>query len=263
MLLSTPKSVAEVYAVPMLQDNYGFILVDRVTGKALIVDPSEGEPALNAVKEGGFQLEAVLTTHKHWDHVGGNKFLHEAIPSLEFIATKHEAVPCATKLVGDGETFQFGSLTVTAFNTFCHTSGHVSYFVEDKSSTEKDPILFCGDTLFIGGCGKFFEGTAQQMLENMDIFGSLPGNTQVFCAHEYTENNFRFLTSIDPETCEEKYQHIRHIRAQGKPTIPSSISEELKYNLFMNCHSKRVQEMLGVSSAVEAMNELRTRKNNF
>ena len=123
--------------------------------------------------------------------------------------------------------------------------------------------MFSGDTLFVGGCGRFFEGNAQQMLQNMDLYATLPGSTQVFCAHEYTEGNYKFLNSVDANTCGRKFAEIQQIRAEGRPTIPSSISEELKYNLFMKCHDPSLQQILGVSTAVDAMHELRTRKNNF
>jgi hydroxyacylglutathione hydrolase len=270
MKVNTERSIADVYAFQMFKDNYGYILVDKRTGNALMVDPGDGEVAEDAVKQNNVRLTTILTTHKHSDHTGGNEHLQSVFPDLEFIATGYEHVPCQTKNVRDGDKIEFGGLLINVLFTPCHTSGHVSFFIEDLSSSSegqagkgKDPILFCGDTLFVGGCGKFFEGTAEQMLNNMNQYSNLPLNTQVFCAHEYTESNFKFLTSIDPETCEKKYHEIQKIRKEGKPTIPSSIEEEMKYNLFMRCHDKRLKDILGVENAIDAMNELRTRKNNF
>lgn len=263
MLVSTANSVADVFAVPMFQDNYGYFLVDRETGDALTVDPGDGQVIYQVSKENKFKLTTVLCTHKHGDHVGGNEYLQKNIPSLQFIATSFEPIPCATQLVGEGDIIRWGSLRIRVLNTFCHTAGHVVYVIDNESDSSKDPILFSGDTLFVGGCGRFFEGTAEQMLSNMDKLASLPGNTQVFCAHEYTESNFRFLNSLDSEMIGEKYQQIKELRAQGKPTIPSTIAEELRFNLFMQCRKSKIQEILGVTSPVDAMHELRTRKNNF
>ena len=124
------------------------------------------------------------------------------------------------------------------------------------------PLLFCGDTLFVGGCGRFFEGTAAQMLRNLDRFAQLDPETQVFCAHEYTESNFKFLSSVDSAAV-RVYEDVKKIREQGKGTVPTSIGAELKHNLFMQCHNPRVQKLVNAQSATEAMQKLRDMKNAF
>jgi len=124
------------------------------------------------------------------------------------------------------------------------------------------PLLFCGDTLFVGGCGRFFEGTAAQMLRNLDRFAQLDPETLVFCAHEYTESNFKFLSSVDSSTV-SVYEQVKKTREQGKGTVPTSIGAELKHNLFMQCHNPRVQQLVNAKTATEAMQTLRAMKNAF
>lgn len=251
--------------VPMFNDNYGYLLVKPGTKEALVVDPGDGQAILRATQDLGLTLTTALCTHKHGDHVGGNLVLREAVPDLNIIATKYEAIPCANHLVGEGDVISFGDLRIRTFYTPCHTAGHVVYFVDREHPAEdghNTPLLFCGDTLFVGGCGRFFEGTADQMLANMDKLATLPGDTQVFCAHEYTESNFKFLAHIDT-SLSTKYQEIQNIRRQRKSTVPSTIGEELRTNLFMQCRDERVQALVGQSDAVSTMYELRNLKNKF
>jgi hydroxyacylglutathione hydrolase len=260
-----PDSVADVLFVPMFSDNYGYLLVDPDTQSVACVDPGDGQAILRAVTDSNLKLTTILATHKHADHVGGNVFLKDAVPGLEVIAGKYEEIPGATKLVADGDVFEFGGLVVRTCYTPCHTKGHIVYHIERKNPHPQfnRPILFCGDTLFAGGCGRFFEGTAEQMQRNMELFATLPPATQVFCAHEYTESNYKFLVSIDREICGEKYEEVQGKRRRGEPTLPSTIAEEMKYNLFMHCHTPSLQSKLGTSNPVDTMAEIRLRKNNF
>jgi hydroxyacylglutathione hydrolase len=174
----------------------------------------------------------------------------------------------------------------------CHTKGHIAFVVyppptgshEQDRESDTAPLLFCGDTLFIGGCGRFFEGTAEDMLRNMDRLATLPPATQVFCAHEYTEANLKFLHAVeaggggvmdhtssaaDTEQCParfpaaEKLLQVQWARQAGRPTVPGTIGEELSYNLFMRCREPSTQRLVGANDAVEAMRLLRERKNNF
>jgi len=130
------------------------------------------------------------------------------------------------------------------------------------SSESSAPMLFSGDTLFVGGCGRFFEGTADQMLHNLDRFAALDPNTQVFCAHEYTESNFKFLSSVDPAAL-SVYDEVKKVRGVGRGTVPTTIGQELKNNLFMQCNDERVQKLVGAITAVQALQKLRDMKNAF
>jgi hydroxyacylglutathione hydrolase len=260
--------IADVHLVPMFTDNYGYLVVDPGSNRAFTVDPGDGQAIYEATKALGLTLTTVLCTHKHADHVGGNQYLKSQIPELEIIGTKYEEIPGVTKQVGDGEEFTLfdNALHVRTIYSPCHTAGHVLYHVTKVDNQDNDrvlPMLFSGDTLFVGGCGRFFEGTAAQMLENMDKIATLPHNTLVFCAHEYTESNYRFLAHVDP-SLQGKYEEIKNMRASKIPTVPSTIADELQHNLFARCREEHVQTLMGASNdPVAAMQELRNRKNNF
>lgn len=262
---SSPRSVADVFMFPMFSDNYGYLIVKPGTKEAACVDPGDGDAVLQACRSLGLDLVQAWCTHKHADHVGGVATLKTALPDLEVIATRYEEIPHASRLVSDREEFTFGSLRVRTLYTPCHTKGHVLYHVTSDSEDEHraQPILFSGDTLFVGGCGRFFEGNAADMLKNMDLLATLPESSQVFCAHEYTEGNYKFLNSIAPEIVGDKFEGIRRMRESGTPTVPTSIADELRFNLFMQCNDKQLQERLGASSAEDAMRLLREMKNNF
>ena len=200
------SACASVYLVPMFSDNYGLLLVDEKETcdghkrSATCIDPGDGAAILRAVDDLNLDLKYVLCTHKHSDHVGGNTLIRQNIPSVQIIGTAYEEIPEVNIKVADGDVFSLGELQVQTIYTPCHTKGHVLYFVQRKDtatkaddsggsslSPEEDtnrPILFTGDTLFVGGCGRFFEGTASDMLTNMDRIASLPKHTVVFCAHE-------------------------------------------------------------------------------
>lgn len=267
---SLQDSVATVHSVPMFSDNYGHIIISPgIISKnnkpvAAVVDPGDGHVIHRAVEELGLDLELILCTHKHADHVGGNEYLVSKYPDVRVFGPSYESIPAITDPVSDGQTFQFGErLNVQVIYTPCHTSGHIVYYITDTADANKSPILFCGDTLFVGGCGRFFEGTADEMLNNMNKFSTLPVNTQVYCAHEYTESNFKFLSSVDPAKCLQRYEQIREMRSKSQATVPSTIGHELEFNLFMHCNDKSLQAMLQVDNAVDAMAQLRNMKNNF
>ena len=259
----SPKSVqacADVYLVKMFTDNYGYIVVDRETKLAAVVDPGEPQPIIDALSTLSCSLSHVLCTHKHADHAGGNEMIKATFPNIEVIATKYEPIPSVTKPVGEGDHFRLGSLDINVIYTPCHTRGHVIFIVSGPSGK---PIIFTGDTLFVGGTGRFFEGTADEMLTNMDRLATYTPESLVYPAHEYTESNFKFLSHVDPETCSERYKLIQKIRADGQPTVPSSIGEEIEFNLFMQTRRDRLMKILDRPTPVEAMAKLRQMKNNF
>lgn len=272
--------------MPMFTDNYGLLLVDELDQDPLLaadssvarrkrsaacVDPGDGDAILRAVEALDLDLKVLLCTHKHADHIGGNAILRKSLPSLHIIGTAYEEIPEVDTKAKDGDIFHFGGLEIETIHAPCHTKGHVLYFVRRSpsaslpSTAPTTPILFSGDTLFVGGCGRFFEGTASDMLKNMDRIASLPAETHVFCAHEYTESNLRFLVSVDGgnEACVNMFDEVKEKRSRNVPTLPTTLERELTYNLFMKCREPRTQTLLGCRNAEEAMGTLRKRKNDF
>jgi hydroxyacylglutathione hydrolase len=155
---------------------------------------------------------------------------------------------------------------IHVMHTPCHTKGHVAYVLLDAEDEKQAGLLFPGDTLFVGGCGRFFEGSASDMLHNMNRFAQLHPQTAIFCAHEYTESNYKFLVSVDKALCSGRYEEVLHLRKQAipEPTVPSTIAQELETNLFMRCHEKKLQLAMGaVDDPVKTMAMLRGRKNVF
>lgn len=261
--LNGASAAGDVFLVPMFSDNYGHILVDRNTKKAALIDPADYEPVVKAVRELGFSVEMALITHKHADHCGGNEGVKTAFPGIRVVGTGYESIPGATESAKEGDILKLGSLQIEVLHTPCHTTGHVGYYVTAPSAPDAAPILFPGDTLFVGGCGRFFEGTAGDMLKNMDRFGRLPPQTQVFCAHEYTASNLKFLASVDPDGCGKVLDDVLEKRSRGVPTVPSTIGKELQYNLFMKTRDAKVQSLVGTGDAEATMAKLREMKNNF
>jgi hydroxyacylglutathione hydrolase len=231
----------------------------------IFTDPGEPVAALAGLETIDCSVDMLLCTHKHDDHAGGNVAFANKYPGLPVISTKHEPIPAATQLVDEGDELSLGNLHIKVMYVPCHTAGHVAFVISGKGEhSSLASILCCGDTLFVGGCGRFFEGTADQMLNNMDRFAQLRPDTLVCCAHEYTESNFRFLRSVDAGRCDERYNEIVSIRSNGEPTVPSTIENEIKYNLFMNCREESVQQAVGCpDSPVETMARLRDMKNSF
>lgn len=180
---------ARVIPVPILSDNFAYLIIDPQTGKAACVDPAEPGKVLAAAKREGIQLSTLLCTHKHWDHAGGNEEMARLVPGLDVVTTKFEDIPAATVRLGDDDVYALGSLSVRALYTPCHTKGHVLFLVTPRNETELQasqtaPVLFSGDTLFVGGCGRFFEGDGAQMVEAlMGRVAKLPPQTLVYCGY--------------------------------------------------------------------------------
>jgi hydroxyacylglutathione hydrolase len=259
------RACADVHMVPMFSDNYGYIMIDRLTKNAAVVDPGEPEPIWQKCMDLGLTPEniKVLCTHHHADHSGGNQYF--ADKGCEVIGTKYEKIPALRTPVGEGDKFTVGSLSVETIYTPCHTKGHVVFYVTSSSpsSSSSPPILFSGDTLFVGGCGKFFEGVPEEMLSNMRKLRKLPSDTHVFCAHEYTLSNYKFLNSLDPANCGPILNEMHEKRERGESTVPSTIGKELMTNLFIKCDEPEVQAMVGANTPEEAMKNLREMKNTF
>lgn len=223
-----------VVAVPMLQDNYGWLVVDEASKRAAIVDPAEPEPVLAAVAREGVALVAVLATHHHFDHVGGVEALCDHVPGLEVYGwgADAERIPRLTRPLAAGDAIAIGALRGRVVAVPCHTRGHVAYLFDDA--------LFSGDTLFAAGCGRFFEGTARDMYHALyDVLGALPDATRVYCGHEYTSKNLEFAASLEPTNAAiaTKAAEVRDLRAGSLPSVPTTLGEERTYNPFLRVSS--------------------------
>ncbi|SPQ21867.1 82f018fe-225d-405f-a7d0-463ef7e0e44b [Thermothielavioides terrestris] len=253
-----------IQSIPMWtgrSDNYAYLVVDDKSKEAVIVDPAhpaEVAPVLKkAIKEGSIKLKAIINTHHHWDHAGGNAgLLSELGQPLEVIGGKD--CQKVTKTPKHGETFNLGSIAVKALHTPCHTQDSICFFMQDGD----DKVVFTGDTLFHGGCGKFFEGTGEEMHKALNVtLGSLPDDTRVFPGHEYTKSNAKFALSVLPSPAVKALEAFAKDNAetQGKFTI----GDEKQHNVFMRPQDPEIQKATGETDPVAIMTKLREMKNNF
>lgn len=229
----------KVIQIPLLRDNYAYLIVCEESGEAAIVDPSEAAPVLARAEEENVKLTAILNTHHHWDHTGGNPELLERFP-LNVYGHRTDAgrIPGLTRPLAEGDEVFIGSLQARVLFIPGHTLGHVAYLFGDK--------LFCGDTLFAAGCGRLFEGTAEEMQDSLAKLGALPDKTLVYCGHEYTEKNLQFAMTVESgnKKLSAKMERVRALRKEGRSTVPSTIGEERETNPFLRWDSKEIQENL-------------------
>jgi hydroxyacylglutathione hydrolase len=229
----------KIHQIPLLRDNYGYLVVCEKTNRAAIIDPSEAGPVLRRVNEQKVDLLAILNTHHHRDHTGGNEGLL-AERRLEVFGHKsdRERIPGLTRTVDDGDEIQIGELVGEVLFIPGHTTGHVAYLFDDA--------LFCGDTLFTAGCGRLFEGTPQQMHASLSKLMGLREETKIYCGHEYTENNLRFALTVEPKNPKlaSRYERVQAQRARGMPTVPGVLEEEKQTNPFLRWDSREIQETL-------------------
>lgn len=252
-----------VKILPALQDNYMYLLICSDTNQAAIVDPVEPDTVLSAVEKENVNLVSVITTHHHWDHAGGNEKLMKKLTTSIPVYGGDDRIGALSNKVTQGDVFNVGKLKVTCLFTPCHTTGHICYFVESPNG---DRCVFTGDTLFQGGCGRFFEGTPDQMYSALiEKLSSLPEDTKVFCGHEYTLQNMAFAKNVEPnsEVITKRIQWAEEKRAQNLPTVPSTIAEEKSWNPFMRVHVESVQTHAGESDPVQTMGSLRREKDSF
>ncbi|KAK9723022.1 Cytoplasmic glyoxalase II, variant 2 [Basidiobolus ranarum] len=187
---TTATADMKIISIPALQDNYSYLIVDESTNEAIAVDPVEPNKVLDAADKAKVKLTSVFTTHHHWDHAGGNEELLSQKPELAVYGADNR-IAKVTNFVKDNDMFKIGSLNVTCLMTVCHTNGSVSYYVTDG----EDKAVFTGDTLFVGGCGRFFEGTPEDMHHSLsNVLALLPKDTKVYCGHEYTKSNLKVST---------------------------------------------------------------------
>lgn len=263
--LTIDLQTMKIKILSALEDNYMYLIIDEKTKDAAVVDPVNPDKVLSAVKDEGVNLSKVLTTHHHYDHAGGNKDLAQKCKGLA-VYGGDDRIDALTDKVTNGSQFKIGSLSVKCLFTPCHTKGHICYFVQPEE-TDKDPVVFTGDTLFIAGCGRFFEGTPVQMYNALvKSLGSLPHNTKVYCGHEYTVNNLKYARHAEPDNVHvvEKLKWAEEQRSKGLPTVGlSTIGDEFKFNPFMRVEEKTLQLKTKTQSPVETMGHLRAEKDVF
>jgi hydroxyacylglutathione hydrolase len=222
--------------LPAFADNYIWMVHDG--HKAVVVDPGDAQPVMQTLQQLGLQLDAILVTHHHEDHVGGVDELRDATGATVY-GPAGEDIPEPLVRLGAGDHVHVLGLDFSVFDVPGHTAGHIAFYCPNMDG---QPLLFCGDTLFSGGCGRLFEGTPAQMLASLDQLAALPGDTRVCCTHEYTMSNLRFARAVEPgnqalaryiQTCEDQ-------RARELPTLPSNIALERDINPFLRSRQPMV-----------------------
>lgn len=227
-----------ITALPAFADNY-FWLVHNGRD-ALVVDPGDATPVREALQRHQLQLAAILVTHHHADHTGGVAELQEATGAQVYGPAK-ERIPSPFHPLHGGDTINALGFAWQVIDVPGHTAGHIAYFCPD---VEGAPLLFCGDTLFSGGCGRLFEGTPAQMLASLDTLSALPDDTRICCAHEYTLSNLRFARAVEPANDDlARYeQHCLALREQDLPTLPATLANERRINPFLRSREPAVRQ---------------------
>ena len=250
-----------VVTVPCLSDNYAYLVGRDGASEAIVIDPSESEPVIRALEHEGLTLAAILATHHHHDHVGGIEGLRERFGALSVYAHASDEgrIPAQSERVEEGKPFTVAGLEVRALHVPGHTLGAVAYLVGDA--------VFTGDTLFVGGCGRLFEGTPAEMHASLTgKLARLPAATKVYCGHEYTASNLRFAAAMEPDSdaVRAKAARVAVRRARGEPTVPSTIGEELATNPFLRAGSDAIRARFpAAASEVEVFAAVRAAKDSF
>ena len=252
-----------VETIPCLSDNYAFIVTSDTDASVMVVDVPEWDPLDQALKARGLIPSHVLLTHHHWDHVDGLADLKAAHPDVKVIGANADMhrLPPLDIAVTEGEQIEFGGEKGEVIDVSGHTIGHIAVHFPASNA------LFTADSLMALGCGRVFEGTKQQMHESLQKLVGLPGDTIVYSGHEYTQSNARFALTVDPENPAliSRAEEVESARAQGRPTVPSTLAEELATNPFLRAHDPAIRRHLGLEAAsdAEVFTEIRTRKDNF
>ncbi len=238
----------KVFQIPVLTDNYIYILRDEEAKLTAVIDPTLAEPVNHFLEEKNWHLNFIFNTHHHIDHIGGNHGLkNKWNPEvIGFLKDTHR-IPGVTKTVKEGEKLKLGKHLFEVLFLPGHTLGHIAYFFP------KQKWLFCGDVLFAMGCGRLFEGSPKQMFHSLSMVKKLPPDTLIYCAHEYTEANGRFALSVDPNNAflKARMNKVCKMRRKNQPTVPFLLSEDLKTNPFL------------IASSVQTFTKVRKQKDVF
>ena len=258
----------QIYRIPVLRDNYIFLLHDQEQNIAAVVDPAQAEPVLDKLRSLNAELVAIFNTHHHSDHVGGNAALLKQFPKAIVYggAEDHGRIPHQTIFLRGGDRFYFGDREVIVFFVPGHTYAHIAYYLPPISQDiEQTGELFCGDTIFGGGCGRLFEGTPAQMLASIDQLRQLPDHTRLWCAHEYTLSNLKFALTIEPDNLElqTRFNTVLAMRSNDEATIPSTIGLEKRTNPFLRWDVPTIQRSVGIDIPDRVFARLRGKKDVF
>jgi len=252
----------KIEIIPCLNDNYSYLIHDEISNTVTIVDPSEFIPCDTIISKNYKKLDFILNTHHHYDHVGGNEELKKKYNSkvLGFENDKNR-IPQIDTVLKDNQEFKIGTLNFTTIFIPGHTRGHVAFYFK------KERVVFSGDTLFSLGCGRVFEGTYKQMFQSLNKLKNLPGETKVYCGHEYTFKNLEFCLKFNPNNdfLKKKKDDIKLSLKNKKPTIPSTIADEIKANIFFRVNDPDVKKAINLENSpdIEIFTKLRDLKDNF
>lgn len=264
----------KVSSVGAFSDNYIWVFGQDGGRDVCIVDPGDAAPVLVALDSQDLQLSSILLTHHHADHIGGVKELLERFPGTPVYGPKSSKIDSVTSPISEGDKLNWAEVDFSIVSVPGHTLDHIAYYASEHSGEEnlKNGVLFCGDTLFTGGCGRIFEGDPAMMYKSLHKLASLPGSTMVYCAHEYTQGNLRFAMVADPGNPDtiERLQQVNKARDAGMSTVPSTLAMELRTNPFLRCHTKAVRgaviekmDMPSDSDEIEVFAALRRWKDSF
>ena len=236
------SSGIQILPIAAFSDNYIWLLYNAHSRQACVVDPGDAQPVLATLKELGLELTDVLITHHHFDHVGGLKELQSAYSPRVYGPT-NPAIAGISETVTAGDTVAVLGMEFQVQEVPGHTLDHIAYFHDAE-----EPLLFCGDTLFAGGCGRLFEGTPAMMHKSLQSLAELPTATRVYCAHEYTLANLAFALAVEPENSalRQRIAEAEATRASNRPTVPSDISLELATNPFLRCSNEELRASLAL-----------------
>ena len=255
-------SELEVHMFPCLQDNYGFLIHDADAGLTAVIDTPDVAAINAALDQQGWALTHILNTHHHFDHAGGNLQIKQQTGCI-VVGPRADAerIPGIDIELGDGDLFRFGAHVAKVYDTPGHTRGHIVYHFADAH------LAFVGDTLFAMGCGRLFEGTPQQMWSSLQKIMQWPDDTKLYCAHEYTQANARFALTVEPgnEDLKVRSANVDRLRAEGRPTVPTTLGLEKATNPFLRPNSPGLQSTLGLpnGNVVEVFARTRELKDSF
>jgi len=252
----------EIIQIPVLNDNYIYIIHDPVSTETAVIDPAVSQPVLDCLKTKGWSLTYILNTHHHYDHVGANLDLKQKTNCQVLASTTDKSrIPGIDKHLKQGDEVKLGNQIAHVIETPGHTLGHIVYHFSNSNA------LFCGDTLFSMGCGRLFEGTAEQMWHSLQQIKQLPIETNIYCAHEYTQANGCFALTLEPDNkqLQQRIQQVNQLRAINKATIPSTLEQELATNPFLREKSLELQQSINMTqqTPVDVFTKIRLLKDNF